>query len=254
MRTRPPLRLLACAAVLAVAACPHAPQTDVLFQYTPFQALNVGVMDGALTVRELLRHGSLGLGTYDGLDGEMIVVDGTAYRAALTGAITRPAPEAEIPWAMVCRFAADAEFGLDTGMDYPGLRDALTARLVSPNLFHAFRIDGTFAYLKVRSVPKQEPPYPSLAEVVAQQHVYELEDAEGTIVGFYGPPYCGGTSVPGYHLHFITADRTQGGHVLELTLGPNTVRMDALGRLELWAPDAGDFLTADLAVDAENPL
>ena len=40
-----------------------------------------------------------------------------------------------------------------------------------------------------------------------EEPIFEFHDVEGTIVGFFTPDYLRGVNVPGYHLHFITADR-----------------------------------------------
>ena len=74
-----------------------------------------------------------------------------------------------------------------------------------------------------RSVPRQEPPYRPLAEVVEGQQVFELTKVEGTLVGFRFPAVASGLEVPGYHLHAITADRTRGGHVLRARVRSGTV-------------------------------
>jgi acetolactate decarboxylase len=49
-------------------------------------ALLAGVYDGNVTIRELLRHGDFGLGTFNALDGEMLVLDGCAINCAPTAA------------------------------------------------------------------------------------------------------------------------------------------------------------------------
>lgn len=72
--------------------------------------------------------------------------------------------------------------------------------------------------VRVRSVPKQEPPYPPLAMVIAAQLVTELLDVRGTMVGFTFPDALDGIEMVGAHLHFVTDDRWRGGHVLSYTL------------------------------------
>jgi len=62
--------------------------------------------------------------------------------------------------------------------------------------------------------------------VIADQHVFDFEDVAGTVVGFRFPAEEDGLNVPGYHLHFATADRTRGGHVLDCSLAEGTVQVD----------------------------
>jgi acetolactate decarboxylase len=99
-------------------------------------------------------------------------------------------------------------------MNYTQFQDYLEGAIKEQNIFHAVKMEGTFSYVKTRSVPGQEKPYPPLVEVTANQPTFEFHDIEGTIAGFYCPDYVEGLNVPGYHLHFITEDRTAGGHVL----------------------------------------
>jgi acetolactate decarboxylase len=133
--------------------------------------------------------------------------------------------------------------------------NALDPYLGSRNLFYMFRIDGTFPYVKVRAPPAQEKPYPRLVDAIAQQHVVELRNVTGTIVGTFTPDYVGGVTVPGYHLHFVSADRERGGHVLDLASdGTAQVAIDDLPSFTVdlppWAPSlasATQTMSSDLA-------
>ena len=82
-------------------------------------------------------------------------------------------------------------------------------------MFYVFRIDATFKTIKARSVPSQQKPYPVMTEVVKEQVVFNFSDVKGSIVGLWCPEYVGGVNVPGYHFHFISEDRTMGGHLLD---------------------------------------
>ena len=57
----------------------------VLFQASTIGALLDGSYDGDLTFAELAERGDLGLGTLNGLDGEMIAIDGEFLRADVDG-------------------------------------------------------------------------------------------------------------------------------------------------------------------------
>ena len=93
----------------------------------------------------------------------------------------------------------------------------MTAQLPTMNMVYAVRMHGTFPFMKVRAIPAQEKPYPTLAEASENQSVYTYSDTTGTIVGFYTPVFFKGLNVAGYHLHFISDDRKSGGHILDLT-------------------------------------
>jgi acetolactate decarboxylase len=107
---------------------------------------------------------------------------------------------------------------------------------LSPNMFYAWKISGTFSYMKTRSVPKQAEPYPSLAEATANQKVFEFHDVQGTLVGVWCPEYVQGVNVAGYHLHFLTADAQAGGHVLECALQEGTAAADVTTEFVMLLP------------------
>ena len=59
----------------------HRDQADhAVYQTSTMGALLDGVYDGDVTIAELLRHGDFGLGTFNHLDGEMLVLDGVCYQ------------------------------------------------------------------------------------------------------------------------------------------------------------------------------
>ena len=59
-----------------------------MYQVSTLQALAMGHTRAVIDVAELKRHGSTGLGTFVGVDGEMIMLDGQCYRAMEDGVVT----------------------------------------------------------------------------------------------------------------------------------------------------------------------
>jgi acetolactate decarboxylase len=102
----------------------------------------------------------------------------------------------------------------------------------------AVRIDGRFAEVHVRSVPRQQPPYRPLAEVIAEQRVSVLRDVTGTMLGFCFPDALDGIEMVGAHLHFASDERTHGGHVLSYTLLDAVAQLDGATRLHVELPGA----------------
>jgi acetolactate decarboxylase len=211
-----------------------AGREEQAYQTSTITALLAGDYDGDVTCGELLTHGDFGLGTFDGLDGEMIVLDGVVYRAKLDGTIEVVDAAEETPFAVVTFFDNDplnaGEFSLLTDLD--SLKTKLNGVIDDPTLPHAIRIEGSFASLLTRSVPKQSEPYPPLTEAVKHQQERTHTNIEGTIVGFYFPQWAAGANVAGYHFHFISADKTVGGHVLGMSpTGRLTFRIDVCDSL-----------------------
>lgn len=207
-----------------------------LFQTSTVQALLAGAFDGDVTLREVLEHGDLGLGTLDGLDGELIVLDGQAWKANLDGTLTRPELSATTPYAVVVPFSPGKPIALRGPFGDAELEAHLGEHLALARRPTAIRIDGRFQSVHVRSVPKQRRPYPPLAEVIARQRVSELRDVSGTMVGFCFPDALDGIEMVGAHLHFLTDDRMRGGHVLSYTLLEASALLDAATGLHVELP------------------
>ena len=64
-------------------------------------------MMGSSRSRELKKHGDFGIGTFDALDGEMIVLDGVVYQAKADGHIYQAADNLTTPFATVTYFDSD---------------------------------------------------------------------------------------------------------------------------------------------------
>lgn len=201
-------------------------EPHVLFQASTIAALLDGAYEGDLTFAELAEHGDLGLGTLNGLDGEMIALDGRFYRADVNGFVGEIDGSARTPFAVVVPFEATVDVSVSD----------LPARLADAGPVCAVRFDGEFEVVHLRSVPRQQPPYRPLAEVAAEQHTFDLEDVSGTLVGFRFPDYASGVEVPGYHLHFITDDRRRGGHVLEYRARAGRLQIDTSSDLHVELP------------------
>jgi acetolactate decarboxylase len=211
-------------------------EAHVLFQASTIGALLDGAYDGDVTFAELAEHGDLGLGTLNALDGEMIALDGRFYRADVEGVIGEIPPAARTPFAALAWFEPTVQRPIERPLDHDELLAELDRAAVDAEATCALRIDGEFELVRARSVPRQRSPYRPLVEVVADQHVFELRDLAGTLVGFRFPDYAGGIEVGGYHLHFISAERDRGGHVLECRIRRGVARVDVAGGLHVELP------------------
>jgi acetolactate decarboxylase len=223
----------------------HEPH--LVFQASTIGALLDGAYEGELTFAELAEHGDLGLGTLDHLDGEMVALDGRFYRADIDGNINEIAPEIRTPFGVVVWFEPSLEFELPGPLSYDELTTAVDRQLGVGTPSLALRVDGRFDSVRARSVPRQRPPYRPLSEVVADQHVFELSDVEGSLIGFRFPDYSRGLEAAGYHLHFITADRTRGGHVLGCALRSGHALVDPSADLHVELPAGVDLAASDLS-------
>ncbi len=222
---------------------------DTVFQVSTIDALMSGLYDGDATIADVIRHGDFGIGTLDKLDGEMVILDGKVYQVTSDGAVHTVPGTMTTPFAAVTFFEPDLSIPVAGTTDYARLRDYVGGRLPTQNIFYAVKIEGTFDMIKVRSVPKQSKPYPPLTDVVKNQPVYTLHNVKGTLVGFVCPAFAKGVNVPGWHLHFISDDRTAGGHLLDFSAHDLTVRLDETPSLSLYLPTDAEFYGLNLSGD-----
>jgi acetolactate decarboxylase len=224
------------ALTLAASGCASRPG-GVVYQNATIDALLDGNYDGDVTMTQLLRHGDFGLGTFDHLDGEMLVLRGRVFQVRSDGRAYTVAGDGRTPFAAVTFFHPDEKLaiGKDGGsaIDYAALQKKLDAMRPADGHAYAFLIDGRFATVRTRSVPRQQPPYRRLVDVVKQQPVFELKECNGTLVGFWFPESMRHLNVPGYHFHFLTDDQSAGGHVLDLTVRDAEVRIQSLSTIRI---------------------
>ena len=245
---------LAVAPIIAGPVSGNDVDRETLFQVSTIDALLQGAYDGSVTYDNLATYGDLGIGCGDRLDGELIGIDGEWYLVRVDGRAYPATGNATTPFAAATFFDPDVAVAIDEPVNLTALLGRLETMFPSENLFYAVRLDGTFPRVVTRSVPAQEKPYPRLADVVANQTVFELENVTGTAVGFWTPALAKGINVPGYHLHFITSDRTAGGPLLDMTVAEGSVQLDTTANFTMVLPSRGDFLKVDLSGDLSGDL
>jgi acetolactate decarboxylase len=217
-----------------------------VYQTSTISALMDAVYDGDVTIGELLGHGDFGLGTFNRLDGEMLVLDGVCYQLRADGS-ARVAGERDLtPFAAVTRFVPDLAIPVRSPVDREGLAALIDDSLTSENLIYAIRVTGTFGRIRTRTVMEQRPPYPPLLEAAEEQDETVFPDVTGTLAGYRMPDYEQGIAVAGYHLHFIDEARSRGGHALEFRLERGEIEVCVESELHLSLPRTPQFLDADL--------
>jgi len=229
-----------------MAGRPRKPSS--LYLSAPLNALLRGIYREPTPVSSLLERGDFGLGTFNDLDGEMVVLDGEVFQARSDGRILPVSPETLTPFAAVTFFRPDGSETLD-GRDFSEDLEGLLARLIpSRNMLYAVRVEGEFVSVRVRSVPRQETSRP-LVEVAQGQPEFEFAGVRGTLVGFFTPDFIPSLSVPGFHLHFLDLKRERGGHLLAARPARVTVSLQHVPELVVGLPLSLAYLTADLSGD-----
>jgi acetolactate decarboxylase len=226
---------------------------SLIYLSAPVNAIVEGIYEEHVPFSEIKRHGDFGLGTFDLLDGEMVMLDGRIWQVTADGRVREVGDDALTPFACVTFYRPEQHVALDEELGYDEFLRRLRAPLPSANIFYAFRIEGEFAHMKVRSVPKSECYIP-LVEIAKEQPVFEFENITGTLAGFFTPAFMSSISVPGMHLHFLSDDLAHGGHLLSCR--PRRVRagIQSLHSVELALPTTSYYLGWDFSRDVARDL
>jgi acetolactate decarboxylase len=210
-------------------------------------ALLDAVYDGEMTVDELLEHGDFGLGTFNALDGEMIVNDGTVHQLRSDGGATVVPPDLHTPFACVTYFDPEQTITIDRPMEKENFEALVDAVIGNPNMFAAVRFTGQFEKVDTRTVFCQCRPYPPMLDVVRRQPTRHFGASSGTMLGFRTPGYMQGVNVAGYHLHFLSADQQKGGHVIDYRVASGRLEIARISEVEIQLPKTRQFAEANLS-------
>lgn len=230
---------------------------ETITQVALLQSLLQGDYYGSISIGDLKKHGDVGIGTFDKLNGELIMVDGVLYRAKGDGTVEVPSDSETIPFSNVTFFDADATQAVENVSSFKDLTAILDAKVadLSPNQFYFARVDGMFSQMNVRSEYAQEEPYKPLVEVLeTDQTFFDYENVEGTVIALYCPDYMKELNNAGWHLHFVSKDGTKGGHVLDLAVEKADVAWDATSRFEMLLPNEEFFDGIDFTKDRSEEV
>eukprot|EP00798_Chlamydomonas_sp_ICE-L_P009650 gene9650-7566_t len=195
-----------------------------LYIMEPIVSLVDGLLEGEHTVSQGLSKGNFGLGTLDMLDGEVLVYQGIAYHQNASGVTSKLSGDEKSPFMTMTWHYPEQSTLVTTStiMNLQELHQFVKKKCMrSTNVFYSITIEGSFPRIKTRAVRKQEQST-RLVDVAKNQAIFDAVDERGILVGFWTPEYMGSNiSVPGFHLHYLSDDRTRGGHLLncELTEG-----------------------------------
>jgi acetolactate decarboxylase len=224
-----------------------------LYQVSTANALVEGIYKGAVRVGTLRKHGNLGLGTFENLDGEMVIVDGDVFQVRSDGSVEKVADDVLIPFAAITNFTPGPETVLDSCPDLAHLTARFDALRQSDNMFYALRVHDEFDYIHTRAMRRTKEGVP-LVEAAAVQPEFEFQKIKGTLVGFWTPDFARTLNVPGYHLHFISDDRGHGGHLLQCRGKKLRLQIQLQGDYHIVLPETSDFMKANLKQDPTKAL
>lgn len=225
-------------------------QPNHIYQYSLVNALMAGVSESGITTTQLLSKGNHGLGTFVRMDGELLLLDDKVYQLQAHGKIREADASDQIPYAVCTQFKPEQT--LHVTLEHKDSVDKVLEQCNpnAENLFMAYRITGTFSHNKCRTVKGQEYAGQPLSELGKAQFMAEYKDVEGTVVGFRSPKAWQGFFVAGEHLHFISHDRTFGGHVLELEAEKEVkFEVATISNVHIELPTSESFNKAEMVTD-----
>ena len=228
------------------------------YQVSTLQALALGFSKPVIEVGELLEHGDLGLGTFEDVDGEMIVLDGKCYRAQDNGDVVPAESERGVPFASVCRFEPQEPRAIGSKDTIDHLKEWLTLQIEEEfglNSMYAVRIDGEFSKVDARSESGTKAHHVTLKDALSvTQKAFIFENVKGTLVCVYYPDYMDGINAAGWHLHFLSDDKKHGGHVFDVSLTQGDAAFCRVTNVEIKIPDTPAFDTYALKGASQDEI
>jgi acetolactate decarboxylase len=183
----------------------------------------------------------------------MVVLDSAIYQVRSDGEVLKIMDDVGTPFAVVTHFVADRDLTIENASSFEELSQICDRYRDSDNLFYAFRIDGRFAHVHTRAMKATLDGLP-LAKAAAIQPEFDFKDVDGSLVGIWAPQFSSALNIAGYHFHFLSEDRTKGGHLLECSGENLRVRVERLNDFHLSLPKSEEFLRADLTKDPSKDL
>ena len=224
-------------------------------QVSLFSILLIGRYGGVLSVADVKKLGNMAIATMDRLDGEMQMIDGVVYQACADGRVYLPKDDETIPYGTIADFHAEQTVKIQNVPSYEAFEEQMATCCPMENIPLAIHLTGTFQRMKVRAVARQEKDGVGLAEAAKNEAVFDLQHTSGDLVGFRLPSYVKGVNAPGWHLHFVDAERRHGGHVVNFALTEGELRYCHANDFQIRLPDDPAVLSGlDLAKDWSHDL
>lgn len=223
--------------------------TNVIYQHGTLALLVPGFLKGTTTIKELLTRGDTGIGSGEGLDGELIVLDGIAYNVKGDGTIIKVTMDYKVPFANI-HFANYQKMNFCQSMSKDEINQQILNSAHISNVFFSIFIKGTFSNVKLRSGHKYNEPYPKLIQAAKAQTEFYKEKIKGILLGYYAPQLFHGSTVAGFHMHFLSEDHLFGGHIIDYYLEEGQVYNQVFDTLTQYFPtNYQEFMQHDFAKD-----
>lgn len=209
-------------------------------EYTQFYSLYTiknGIFTGDIKLSEVIKCGNFGIGTFNNIDGELVVIDGKIYRTKADGtAEIVDNLDEKTPYAIVTEFQPEIEHNV-AQLNFSDLIDEIdTMRSKLRESILCIEVAGIFKWVQTRAPEPSYPPYKDLADIIADQPSTTFDNINGNVVGFYTPEFLSALGVPDYHFHFIDESRGFGGHLQDLYLDEGVIKIQCVDEIKVVKP------------------
>ena len=230
---------------------------ESIYQVALLQSLALGEFEGSISVKQLKTFGDTGIGTFEGVDGEMIVLDGVVYRANQQCKINVVDDKVTVPFSNVTFFDKDFSVKLSNVADKDAIEKILNEQVDKHgrNSFYMVKISGEFALMQVRSELGATKPFnQTLVELLKTQNEVDKENIRGTVVGLYCPDFMSSLNSTGWHFHFVSEDKKFGGHVLGMSVKSGEAQFDKTDNFRMSLPPSKSFQERNFKADLREDI
>lgn len=233
-------------------------KSSKIYQVSTLQALALGYTKPVVTVQDMLQNGDIGLGTFENVDGEMIILDSVCYQAKQDGSIVQAPESTGVPFAVAGSVKSGKTVEMKTMKDIEAIKTQLTLMIdmdFSLNSIHIARIDGRFDKIHARAGAPYRSQHVTLKSILSKtQKDFSFEGLCGTLVCVYFPDYMDGINASGWHMHFLSEDRKFGGHVFEASMDSGKCMIQKMDRIEIQLPNDAAFDTYSLKEASQDEI
>lgn len=219
-----------------------------IYQFSTIGALMSGYFLPDEDIYKVCSCSSIGLGCSANLNAEMTIFNGTPYTATAEQSTETPKAPLDVPFYQVTDFNNFHEYNIGEA-SFKTLEQFVRTVMPLNNNFIALRIEAIFHTLKLRR-PYSSNSERSIQEVSGNQEVLTYDEIKGHLIGFWTPEMFGRISVPGFHLHFLSDDKSTSGHVLDYHFSSAILQIEEKNVIEITHPTTEKF--KDLNINVEN--
>ncbi|WP_113663091.1 acetolactate decarboxylase [Pedobacter nanyangensis] len=226
-----------------------------LYTFGHASAFIGGLYDAHISYEQIKPYGNFGLGAPDKLDGEIVIFNNKFYQTQSSGKTFEVKYTEKTPFVIINNFKSDQTINKTGPFTKSQLFQFLDSVLTKKNGMYAIHIKAKFAFIKTRAFPTiTQKPYPPLAQLLPLQHFFASQDIEGDLIGYRLPSYMEGANITGYHFHFLSNDKTKGGHLIDVILNNMTIEIDELDGFSVFPPPTEAFQKFDLEKDRSSEV